>query len=396
VSGSPPGSLRLAVYTDYSYRREGGAVFGERAFVLFLAGLARSADQLVILGRLDPRPGRSHYRIPDGVRFVPLPHYESLLAPFRAMLAMLRSLGRFWRALDDVDTVWLLGPYVHSLAFVVLAALRRRRIVLGVRQDTPRYVRSRHPQRRWTHWAASVLDLAWRVLSRRYPIVVVGPDLARRYSRAPRLLTMSVSLVRETDLTSLEAAEERRYDGELRVMAVGRLEPEKNPLLLADVLARLRDLDGRWRLTVCGEGPMAERLARRLAEVGVAEAADLRGYVPIDGGLTDLYRASHAFLHVSLTEGLPAVLFEAFAAGLPVVATAVGGVGEAVGGAVKLVPPGDPEAAAAALQLVAGDEALRRQLISAGLAEARAHTMERETERLAEFLGHPAATDRAG
>jgi glycosyltransferase involved in cell wall biosynthesis len=386
VSGSPPGRLRLAAYTDYSYRREGDAVYGERAFVLFLSGLAGSVDQLLILGRLDPRPGRSHYRLPAGVQFVPLPHYESLLAPFRAIASMLRSLRRFWRALDEVDAVWLLGPYVHSLAFVGLAALRRRRIVLGVRQDTPRYVRSRHPNRRWTHWAASLLDLAWRALSRRYPIVVVGPDLARRYAHTPRLLTISVSLVHEAEVTSLEAAEGRRYDGELRVMSVGRLEPEKNPLLLADVLAKLRERDPRWRLTVCGEGPMEAELARRLEEVGARDSADLRGYVPVDGGLADLYRTSHALLHVSHTEGLPAVLFEAFAAGLPVVATAVGGVGEAVGGAAALVPAGDAGAAAAALRRIADDPGQRRELIAAGLAEAREHTIERECARLAEFL----------
>jgi glycosyltransferase involved in cell wall biosynthesis len=389
VTQSPAGRLRLAAYTDYSYRQQGDAIFGERAFVVFLSGLADWADQLLILGRLDPRPGRSHYRLPDGVRFVPLPHYDSLLSPHRAVLSMLGSLRRFWRALDDVDAVWLLGPYVHSLAFVALAALRRRRVILGVRQDTPRYVRSRHPQRRWTHWAASALEFAWRALARRYPVVVVGPDLARRYAHAPRLLTISVSLVREADLTTLEAAEGRPYDGELRVMTVGRLEPEKNPLLLADVLARLRAGDDRWRLTVCGEGPMEGELSRRLEEAGVREAADLRGYVPIDGGLTDVYRGSHAFLHVSLTEGLPAVLFEAFAAGLPVVATAVGGVGEAVGGAATLVPPDDPEAAAAALQRLAEDGSLRQEQIAAGLAQARGHTLERECARLAEFLARP-------
>jgi glycosyltransferase involved in cell wall biosynthesis len=378
--------VRLAVYTDYSYRREDGVVYGERAFVTFLVRLSESLDRLVLLGRLDPRPGRSHYRVPEPIEFVPLPYYGSLLQPFRVALAMPRSLRRFWRTLDDVDSVWLLGPYLISLAFLVLALLRRRKVALGVRQDLVQYARKRHPQRRWTHLAAALLDFAYRLLARRYPVVVVGPELARRYGAAPRLLALSVSLVREDDIVSLEQASSRRYDGELQILSVGRLETEKNPLLLADVLARLNERDRRWRLVVCGEGPLADDLEARLRSLGVGEQATIRGYVPIDGGLRDLYRSSHAFLHVSWTEGLPQVLFEAFAAGLPVVATAVGGVPRATGQAALLVPPGKPAAAAAALERLVREEPLRAGLMEAGIAEAQGHTIDSECRRLLTFL----------
>jgi glycosyltransferase involved in cell wall biosynthesis len=382
--------VRLAVYTDYSYRREDGAVFGERAFVTFLVRLSESLDRLVLLGRLDPRPGRSHYRVPDTVEFVPLPHYGSLLQLFRVALALPRSVRRFWRALDDVDAVWLLGPYLISLAFFAVAVVRRKKIALGVRQDLTEYVRKRHPHRRWTHVAAVVLERAYRVLARRYPVVVVGPELARRYRAAPRLLPLSVSLVEKSDIVSLEEASKRPYAGELQILSVGRLETEKNPLLLADVLARLHEREPRWRLIVCGEGPLAGDLERRLQSLGLAEQAELRGYVPIDGGLRDLYRSSHAFLHVSWTEGLPQVLFEAFAAGLPVVATAVGGVPAAAGEAALLVPPGDAPAAASALERLASEEPLRSRSIEAGLAQAHRHTIDSECRRLLAFLADSA------
>src|SRR5204862_2149405 len=176
---------------------------------------------------------------------------------------------------------------------------------------------------------------------------------------ARSLLEVTVSLVDEDNLVPAEAALKRSYRDELRVISVGRLEVEKNPLLLADVLARLLDDDDRWRLTVCGEGGMQPALEDRLRELGVAERADLLGYVPFGPDLWALYRDSHALLHVSWTEGLPQVLVEAFAAGLPVVATDVGGVAAAVGGAARLVPPGDPGAAASELRAIAADGALR-------------------------------------
>ncbi|MDQ3935941.1 MAG: glycosyltransferase family 4 protein [Actinomycetota bacterium] len=381
--------MRLAVYTDYVYRREDGAVYAERAFALFLARLGEQLDRLVIVGRLDPRAGRSHYRLPDDVEFVPLPHYPSLVDARRSVPAMARSLGRFWRVLRDVDGAWLLGPYALSVMFAVLAAVRGRRVALGVRQDTPRYVRSRHPGRRWVHVAADALEGVYRLMARRWPVVVVGPQLARNYSRAVAVLPIAVSLVSERDLVEPGAAlAARSYDGDgpLVALSVGRIEREKNPLLLADVLARLREEDSRWRLVVCGEGPMMEELASRLRSLGVEEHCDLRGYVPIDGELPGLYRSSHALLHVSWTEGVPQVLFEAFAAGLPVVATAVGGVADAAGDAALLVEPGDAEAPASALASIGRDAELRRRLAEAGGARVREHTTEAECRRVADFL----------
>jgi glycosyltransferase involved in cell wall biosynthesis len=378
--------VRLAVYTDYVYRREGDAVYAERAFALFLAALAEHVDRLVIVGRLDPRSGASHYRLPASVEFVPLPHYSNLVNARESVPAMARSLGRFWRVLRDVDTAWLLGPYALSVLFAGLAALRGRRVALGVRQDLPRYVRSRHPGRRWVHMAADALEWTYRTLARRWRVVVVGPELARNYGRARRVLPITVSLVPSGAIAGAAEAAARPYDGELVALSVGRLEREKNPLLLADVLARLRELDPRWRLVVAGEGPLEGELRARLRSLGVEHAADVRGYVPIDGGLPELYRSSHAFLHVSWTEGLPQVLFEAFAAGLPVVATEVGGVAGAAGDAALLVPPGDAERPAAELARIGSDPELRARLVAAGLARVREHTLEAESRRVAEFL----------
>src|SRR5205085_2276672 len=167
---------------------------------------------------------------------------------------------------------------------------------------------------------------------------------------------------------------------------------EKNPLLLAEVLGLLRRRGLPWRLRVCGEGPMLDELQARLRELGVAEHAELLGYVPIEHGLLDLYRSSHAFLHVSFSEGLPQVLFEAFAAALPVVATAVGGVPEAVGDAAILIPAADAAAAADALERLAGDDELRQRLAGAGIERVRTRTLEAESARVAAFV--TAAGDR--
>ena len=389
--------MRLAVFVDDTFRADADGVSGERAFVRFLTGLGPLVERLVITGRLDPRPARSHYPLGPEVEFVGLPYYESLTRPLEVLRSFAGSARCFWRLLDRVDTVWVLGPYAHAIGFALLALIRRRHVVLGLRQDFPRYVRLRRPTVRWMHVAADVLEGAFRLLARCLPVVVVGPDLADRYVHSPQLLELMVSLVSAEDVLDESDALARADDPVRRVLSVGRLDSEKNPLLLIETIAILRDVeDGRgghldWRLVIVGEGQLREAMQARIDELGLGASVDLRGYVSIDGDLPLLYRSSDAFLHVSWTEGVPQVLFEAFAAGLPVVATDVGGVARAVGDAALLIPPGDVTAAVGALQRIRGEPELRRRLIRDGLARVRDHTLEAEAQRLVTFL-----EDRAG
>ncbi len=386
LSANMAPALRLAVFSDDAYACVDSTVHGEMAITLFFAALAEHVQRLTIVGRLDSAPDRGRFALPPSVDFAPLPYGADLTRPLVVARTVIPALTRFWRLLDDVDTVWLLGPSPLGLLFAALARLRGRVVAIGVRMSYPDYVRHRHPERRWLHWTARALDAAWRGLARGAPTVVVGADLAARYRRARRLLSTPVSLVAAADVLEDDQAHRRNYEGELRLLAVGRIDAEKNPLLLADVLARLRADDQRWRLVVCGDGPLRETLQARLQALGLAAACELRGHVPVNE-LREVYRSSHAFLHVSWTEGVPQVLFEAFAAGLPVVATDVGGVREAAGTeAALLVPPGDPQAAIAALQRLAGDKALRRGMVERGLEIARRYTREAQCQRVVEFL----------
>ena len=378
--------MRVAVYTDYAYARRADGIYAERAFALFLGSLAARVERTVIIGRLRPAGGESRYRLPGNVAFVPLPYYESLAKPSGALRGMVGSLRAFWRGIDDVEVCWLLGPHPLALAFIALARLRRRRVVLGVRQDLQAYTRTRHPGRRTFALASDLLEKAYRMCARRYPVVVVGPALRDLYDASPRLLEIAVSLVGE-DLIEAAGGAPADLGDPVRILSVGRIDREKNPLLMAEVLAALNaDEPDGWKLVVCGEGPMADELRARLAELGVAEHAELRGYVQHGAELREAYDSSDVLLHVSWTEGLPQVILEAFAARLPVVATDVGGIGAAVGGATLLIPPGEVDAAATALRRVKDAPDLRAELMEAGTEYARAHSTEAEIEKLLAFM----------
>jgi glycosyltransferase involved in cell wall biosynthesis len=391
ASLTPPARLgstdmRLAIYCDYSYRLDDGELYAELPFGLFAQELAPRCERLVFVGRLDPTPGRFPFRI-RGAGFMPLPSYTSGAHLREVLQAIPASARSFWRALDDLDTVWILGPNPpQALLFSLLALLRRRRLVLGVRQNLPELIRHRHPGRRLVQFAASTLEGAWRALALLVPIVVVGPDLARRYRHARSVHVTYVSLLSDSDITPAEQ-DHRRFDGpELRMLSVGRLDAEKNPLLLARILALSVQADERWQLHICGEGTETDALLAELDRLGVASHATLHGYVPIDDGLWDQYRESHVLLHVSLTEGVPQVLLEAFAARLPVVATAVGGVPALVEGCGLLVPVDDAPAAAEAIGRLASDGELRARYVEAAAERVREHTLGAQCDRLAAFL----------
>jgi glycosyltransferase involved in cell wall biosynthesis len=390
-SAANPAAVRLGIYADLLYRADHACVSTDRAFILFVEALAERVDEVVVFGRLDPQPGRAPYTLPGNVRFVELPHYARVTEVVPMLRSLRASSRRFGDALASLDLVWIFGPHPVALEFVRVARSRRVPVVLGVRQDFPAYIARRLPGRGWV-WAvpaAHVLERTFRLLARRLPTVVVGDDLAARYrSRRGHVHATGISLVPRATVAAAEDALRKDWDGELRLLTVGRLDGDKNPMLLPEIVARL-SRDGRaWRLVVVGEGRLAREVEARARTLEVGDRLELRGYVPYGESLLDLYRSSHAFLHVSTTEGLPQVLFEAQAAGLPIVATEVGGVPGALGNGARgvLVPPGDAAAAALACERLCRDRGLRERLIREGLAFAREEALEAQLDRLVPFL----------
>ena len=134
---------------------------------------------------------------------------------------------------------------------------------------------------------------------------------------------------------------------------VGRLSPEKGADLFLEALARCPDKG--LHASIIGDGRLRPALEAQAHALGIA------GRVRFCGELEEAHRyfaAFDIFVMSSRTEGAPMVLFEAFAAGTPVVATAVGGIPEIAGsGEAKLVPAHDPGALADAISRLLADPA---------------------------------------
>lgn len=164
------------------------------------------------------------------------------------------------------------------------------------------------------------------------------------------------------------------------VLCAARMVPQKRHDVLLEAWALL---PGDAVLLLAGDGPLRARL-----ETAAAPQGDRVRFLGTRADVDDLLRAADATVLTSDWEGLPMAVLESLAAGRPVVATDVDGVHEVLGGgAGLLVPPRDPDAAAAALARVLGQPATSASLVRAGTAVlARDHDPATLLDRYDEVL----------
>ncbi len=158
-----------------------------------------------------------------------------------------------------------------------------------------------------------------------------------------------------------------------RLLFVGRLAAVKGLPVLFEALAEVAKTHADTHLTLIGDGPERAALEAEAVRLGLAQRVSFVGYKSQDEVAKYLHEAD-LFVLPSFAEGVPVVLMEALASGLPVIATTVGGVGELVEHSKSglLLPPGDEVALAAALAELLEDPARRAAMGQVGAAKVAA------------------------
>jgi glycosyltransferase involved in cell wall biosynthesis len=164
------------------------------------------------------------------------------------------------------------------------------------------------------------------------------------------------------------------------IMQVARLVPIKDHQTALKALHSVNH--PRARLVIVGEGPEESAIRETVARLGLQDRVRLLG---LRSDVSRLLQAADGFLLSSINEGIPLTVIEAMAAGLPVVSTSAGGVGEVVldGQTGLLAPVGDAEGLARHLLRLASDEAERKRMGEAG--RQRAFTLFDEEQMLASY-----------
>jgi len=186
-----------------------------------------------------------------------------------------------------------------------------------------------------------------------------------------------------------------RAAGPVRLLSVGRLAPAKGQLLLLQACAQLRSEGLNFSLTLVGDGPDRVRLEEAVRHHRLNDCVLFTGALNQLEVRNELTRAD-AFVLPSLAEGIPVVLMEAMASGVPCVTSPVNGIPELIdhGHSGLLATPGDAQALADQLRQVIADAPLRHRLALAGRAKVeRAFHLADNVARLAAiFCSLPAVT----
>jgi glycosyltransferase involved in cell wall biosynthesis len=207
-----------------------------------------------------------------------------------------------------------------------------------------------------------------RLMARATTITICVTETERAAGLAARTCSGERTVV-IPNAVDVDAAPCARHDGDPpRIVTVGRLARPKDPLTLVRALARVHDHP--FYALIVGAGPDRPVVEAEIRRLGLERAVELCGP---RRDVPDLLSRSDLFALASRSEGGPLSVLEAMAAGLPVVASDVGGVRELVvdGATGTLVPAGDPDALAAALELLLADPELRRRLGAAGRERVR-------------------------
>lgn len=291
-------------------------------------------------------------------------------------LGAIRQLARYLKAerIQVVNTHSGIDSWVGALAAKLAG--------------TPVLVRTRHLniplKRAWHNFVHFLPD----------SLVTCGETMSRHLEEGcgfpAEQLTSIPTGIDFSRFTPLHTRQETRQslgipEEDFLVLMVGVIRSVKRHEIALRAFGRFLERHPSAHLVLAGEGPMQERMEQLATELAIAERVHFLGHRE---DVPDLLGAADLVLLTSRSEGVPQAVTQALGLGVPVVATAVGGVPELVihERTGLLVPPEDPQAAAEAMARLADDPALAARLGEEGrrhvMAEFSLDAMLDKTERL--------------
>jgi len=374
----------------------------EGSFARYVDSLAPHFDEISLCVPVVSEPRGEGTPIRAGnVSLAPLPFYDG---PVQFYPKLPRVMPRLWRWVHEIDVLHCRVPTPAAPFAFACARIARRPAFLLIVGDLHALLPSM-PYRglKKALWRAytEFEEAAIRWMTRSALTFANGEALARKYDRRS-------SPVVETRTTTITAADiwtraDTCAGRTIRLLTVSRIDPRKGLRVLPQAIRTLVDRGFDVTLDIVGApvGSPGDQEQRELIadsrRLDVADRVRCLGSIALDA-LLPAYRRYDVFVLPTLPgEGIPRVLLEAMAAGVPIVTTAVAGIPSLIAHETNglLMKASTSGEVADAVGRVIADGDLRRRLIAAGSATARRLTLEHQAEvmatRLRSFLDRPLA-----
>jgi phosphatidylinositol alpha-1,6-mannosyltransferase len=336
----------------------------------------RSSDRVVVLTKkvpgwkeFDAKESTPSFRIVR--RFEPIPNYKPRQLPkgFLTLFEGLRLLAT--ERPDIIHAGDLFPPGLSALAIKKMLGVPYVVYCHGEEITQIDFRRHQPKVRNQIYRQADGIVAASSFAQQNLLRIGISPDRVRQ-------ITPGVDCERFQPLPkNAELVRQYGLEGKRVLLTVARLVKRKGHAIVLDAVAKLAPKMRDLRYLIVGEGPEREQLERQCGALGIAENVIFAGHTP-DELLVDFYNLCDAFIMINResrgdVEGFGMVFLEANAAGRPVIGGHSGGAAQAVVQGVTglLVNPDSPEEAAAAIEQLMKDEAMRRRMSETGLRRAR-------------------------
>ncbi len=365
----------------------------EGSFARYVDSLAPYFDEILLsVPVVDrPQPAGSRVKAPN-VRLAPLPYYPGPRQFYPLLPRMMRRL-RTW--VEQCDIVHLRVPTPAAIFAFRYAQWLHKPVFLLVVGDYRALV-AHLPYRGWKKALFSVYvafeEWALRHMTTRALTFVNGAALRAKHERqGARVHETRTTTLSLDDITSRS---DTCRGSSVRLLTVSRIDPRKGLRVLPAVVAQL--VAGGCDVSLDVVGPPIGQIGEEEQAAIVADAKRLSvegrvrllGAVPLDR-LLPCYRDYDVFvLPTRPGEGIPRVLMEAMAGGLPVVTTNVAGIGSLIrdGENGLLMEGPSAEVVAGAVRALVDSPELRQRLIAGGYATVHAHTLERQAAEMMQVV----------
>lgn len=383
---------KLVIFSEDTIYQHDNSFMVRNPLVILYSEFAKYMEQVVISGPTTEVPlDVAHYTDieQDQLIFSPRTYYGSVEEFFKKLpTAIGPTLKNIRDNVQQADLVMIRLP--SPIGYIAYREARRqgKPVLLYVAGDIRSVAREGQKYRGWRRPLSELVAYTYTRLTERMArqtlVFVAGSKLyAWLKPHAKRCVPFLPSLIREDDL-SQEPGISLTLGDRITLIYSGRLVPVKGLRYLLEAMRLLDQRGISCHTTFVGEGYQKEELTTLAEDLGLSDRVCFKGYVPFGKPLLDLYREADIYVLPSLSEGVPKVVFEAMACGLPIIATRVGGITDIVKDRKTglLVDPRSPEQIAQAIERLVMDHVLRREIIQNGFGFAREHTVEKQAAKM--------------